>query len=327
MQNIVFLRASLTVLFVFVGQAKVNAQYLKVERPYQSAPTKLLKATEITVSNPHPKQGETIKVLVSTNSPEKADQIMSFSFNGKSFPLFEQQGLTEPEINRPSSLLSPNTKDEAAEQQPGTINKVGLLAIPADIQAGRYSITVEQIIKSITVLNGKFPVQRLSLPQSKDNFTMSAGEKKAIEEAKETVSSARLWKGPFIAPNKARVSAGFGLKRIVNGKLLKDYFHSGLDFAAPLGSPVHACAPGQVVLAAQGFRLHGNTICIDHGQGVVSFYIHLKKLSVNTGETVKQGQLIGAVGQTGRATGPHLHFSLYVNQIATNPIPWFKHAF
>ena len=77
---------------------------------------------------------------------------------------------------------------------------------------------------------------------------MSPGEKEAVDGAKKVLLSERLWHGKFSPPGKARRSAGFGLKRVVNGRLLKDYYHSGLDFAASLGSPVHACAAGKVIL-------------------------------------------------------------------------------
>jgi murein DD-endopeptidase MepM/ murein hydrolase activator NlpD len=82
-----------------------------------------------------------------------------------------------------------------------------------------------------------------------------------------------------------------------------------------------------VVLTGRGFKLHGNCVAVDHGQGVVSFYIHLKSISVQKGPHVKAGETLGKVGQTGRANGPHLHFSIYVNQVATNPTDWFDHAF
>jgi murein DD-endopeptidase MepM/ murein hydrolase activator NlpD len=73
--------------------------------------------------------------------------------------------------------------------------------------------------------------------------------------------------------------------------------------------------------------LHGNCVAVDHGQGVVSFYIHLRTIDVKRGETVAAGDKLGTVGQTGRANGPHLHFSIYVNKVATNPSDWFQRAF
>ncbi|HEY9869350.1 MAG TPA: M23 family metallopeptidase, partial [Candidatus Obscuribacterales bacterium] len=145
--------------------------------------------------------------------------------------------------------------------------------------------------------------------------------------AKATLSAERLWTGKFSAPVAARISARFGLRRMVNGKLLADYFHSGLDYAAPTGTPVKAPARGKVILAARGFRLHGNTVALDHGQGVVTFYLHLAKVLVKPGQVVKAGQVVGRVGQSGRASGPHLHFSLYVQEVAANPFYWYSRTF
>jgi murein DD-endopeptidase MepM/ murein hydrolase activator NlpD len=156
---------------------------------------------------------------------------------------------------------------------------------------------------------------------------MSPGEQEAVDAAKACLSPERMWQGSFTKPSQYRLSTLFGVKRAVNGRMLKDYFHSGLDFAAPAGAPVVATANGTVILAAQGWRLHGNCVALDHGQGVVSFYIHLKTLAVTKGQSVKAGDKIGTVGQTGRANGPHLHFSIYVNKVATNPLDWFTRTF
>ena len=114
---------------------------------------------------------------------------------------------------------------------------------------------------------------------------------------------------------------------VPNGKLLDDYFHAGMDFAAARGTPVKACADGKVLVAHTGWKLHGNTIVLDHGQGVVSIYIHMNSLNVKEGDEVKEGDKIGAVGSTGRASGPHLHFGLYVNNTAADPKYWFENVY
>jgi murein DD-endopeptidase MepM/ murein hydrolase activator NlpD len=170
-------------------------------------------------------------------------------------------------------------------------------------------------------------LQHLRLPPAKDNFDMSPGEKEAVEGAKQTLSPLRLWHGPFEKPSKARISTGFGLKRVVNGHMLKDYYHSGLDFAAGAGTPITAAADGTVVLTGHNFKLHGNCVGLDHGQGVITFYIHMRTIGVKKGDHVKAGDKLGTVGSTGRANGPHLHFSVYVNQVASNPNDWFLHSF
>ena len=170
-------------------------------------------------------------------------------------------------------------------------------------------------------------MQSIRLPKSKDNFDGSPGEVEATDKAKSTVSPHQYWQGKFLRPSTARQSSPFGLRRRVNGVLLSDYFHSGLDFAGAAGSPVLASQSGKVLIAHLGWKLHGNTICLDHGQGVVSFYIHLSRIYVKEGQIVRAGQKIGAIGSTGRASGPHLHFSIYANQNATNPLNWFRNNY
>jgi murein DD-endopeptidase MepM/ murein hydrolase activator NlpD len=252
----------------------------------------------ITLSNPAPRQGETIEVTCAASNVGKhldSETSQSLTFNRNTYRLFPAES--------------------------GGFRC--LIAMPADLIPGKYSIALGDEHCPITVKDAKYPVQRLSLPKTKDNFIMSPGEEKAVNTAKETLSNKRLWDGNFIKPCQAKISAVFGIRRIVNGKLLKDYYHSGVDFAGSLGQPVEACADGKVVLAHHNFKLHGNIIALDHGQGVVTIYIHLQKIMVKEGDYVKSGQQIGAVGATGRANGPHLHLSLYVNQVAANPLPWF----
>jgi murein DD-endopeptidase MepM/ murein hydrolase activator NlpD len=202
-----------------------------------------------------------------------------------------------------------------------------LIGVPADLSPGDYVVKAEGQEKTLKVLDSSFGVQVLRLPAGKDNFDSSPGEVEAVDAAKARLSPEQYWQGKFLRPSKARISSPFGLRRRVNGVLLKDYFHSGLDFAGSAGSPVLATQSGKVSLAHRGWKLHGNIVSIDHGQGVVSFYIHLSRIYVKEGELVKAGQKIGAVGATGRASGPHLHFSLYVNRDATNPMNWFSKSY
>ncbi len=272
----------------------------------------------IIVSDQTPSQGQTIEVTIERSadaaSTPPSGACPAVTLNGKVYKSF------------PFSITATPNADTANVSTSGQVCKA-LLAVPADLEPGKYPLGScdEEVVLSVEP--GRFPLQHISLPPAKDNFLMSPGEEKAIGAAKAALSDDRLWQGCFSPPSTARVSAGFGLKRMVNGRLLKDYFHSGIDYAAFLGAPVRACADGTVVLTGLGFRLHGNTIAIDHGQGVVSFYIHLQKILVKKGQLVKQGQQIATTGRSGRATGPHLHYSLYVNQVAANPNDWFKRSF
>ncbi len=212
-----------------------------------------------------------------------------------------------------------------------------LIAIPVDLNPGTYQLKLlpaqnagkedasQQV--PVKVVPGKFVLQRLSLSKKAAELTPNLGEEEAVDKAKAALSPARFWQGPFSLPVKARISTTFGAQRIVNGKKLSDYYHSGIDYAANMGQPVAACANGKVILVGRNFSLHGNIVAIDHGQGVVSFYLHLQKILVKDGQEVKQGEIIGKVGETGRANGPHLHFSLYVNQVSANPNDWYKQFF
>jgi murein DD-endopeptidase MepM/ murein hydrolase activator NlpD len=262
-----------------------------------------VKASDLAVTNASPKQGETIELSVTSTDAAPP----SVSFNGKSYKLFP--------------------KSEQSGQAESGNQYVALLGIPADIKPGKYKVLVGEEKLDLAVKAAKFPIQYLTLPKSKDNFLMSPGEEEGIAAAKSTLTDKRMWSGAFVAPSKYPTSSQFGMKRIVNGKLLDDYFHSGLDFRAPAGSPIVACAPGKVVLTGRNWRLHGNVVAVDHGQGVISIYIHMTKIGVKVGDQVEAGQKLGTVGATGRASGPHLHWSLYVNQVATNPKPWLVRTF
>jgi hypothetical protein len=113
---------------------------------------------------------------------------------------------------------------------------------------------------------------------------------------------------PFLWPVSGRVSGVYGSQRVLNGQPRRPHF--GVDVAAPEGTPIYAPDNAKVVLAHPAMVLTGNTMLLDHGLGVKSIYAHLLDMTVKVGDTVKRGQLIGHVGKTGRATGPHLHWGL-----------------
>lgn len=123
--------------------------------------------------------------------------------------------------------------------------------------------------------------------------------------------------GGFIWPVDGRISGRFGRQRVYNGKPGSP--HSGTDIAAPHGTPIKAPAAGVVVLAEPALYLTGGTVLIDHGHGVGSNFLHLSQLNVSVGQAVKQGDVIGQVGATGRATGPHLHWGLTWFQTRLDP--------
>ena len=123
---------------------------------------------------------------------------------------------------------------------------------------------------------------------------------------------------PFIWPVEGRISGRFGNQRVYNGT--PGTPHSGMDIAAPQGTPVKAPAAGIVTFAAPDLYLTGGTLLIDHGQGVSSNFLHLSRIDVKPGQYVQQGQIIGAVGATGRATGPHLHWGMNWFDVRIDPL-------
>jgi murein DD-endopeptidase MepM/ murein hydrolase activator NlpD len=131
----------------------------------------------------------------------------------------------------------------------------------------------------------------------------------------------RLWDGPFQIPREARTTSVFGAARVYNGEVRSR--HTGTDFAGAIGAPVAAAGRGVVALVAD-FYLAGKAVYIDHGGGLVTAYFHLSQSDVSQGDTVTAGQRIGAVGQSGRVTGPHLHWVARYGVISVDPMSLIK---
>ncbi len=143
-------------------------------------------------------------------------------------------------------------------------------------------------------------------------------ELEAIAAARSRASDSAGWRQQFIWPATGRISGIFGSQRIYAGE--PGAFHSGVDVAGPTGTPIVAPADGGVILAAQTpFSLEGNLLMIDHGMGLNSAFLHLSSIDVKDGDRVRQGQLIGRIGATGRVTGPHLHWSMKWHDARIDP--------
>ena len=141
----------------------------------------------------------------------------------------------------------------------------------------------------------------------------------AIWDARLRETGATGWRQDFIWPVKGRISGRFGAQRIYRGE--PGSYHSGIDIATGgSGTPYVAPADGVVVLAAEDFSLEGKLLIIDHGQGLNSAFLHSSRLYVSEGEKVRQGQHIGDIGASGRATGPHLHWSLKWRNSRLDPL-------
>ncbi len=174
----------------------------------------------------------------------------------------------------------------------------------------------------IEIISGKFKKERLKVPKQK--VTPSAEDRRRISyERKElkaiysTGHPTRLWRTDFQRPADSKITSPFGTRRLLNGKM-KSY-HSGVDFRAPVGTPVHAANAGIVRFAKELFY-SGNHLIVDHGMGMFTGYSHLSKFSVTPEQYVSKGQVIGLAGSTGRSNGPHLHWGAKINGITVNPL-------
>jgi hypothetical protein len=177
----------------------------------------------------------------------------------------------------------------------------------------------------VTIIKRAFGVQKLRMSKETSRLYTDPSveqEGKTIHAALAQVSDEQLWQGPFAWPVSGKVTTGFGLARTINGAI--QYRHRGLDISGAAGSPVFAPAAGIVRLVRQDFKLHGKTIVLDHGQGVGSIYLHLSEILVKEGQRVARGELIGRVGATGAATGPHLHWGTYVAGESVDPRFWIN---
>ena len=167
---------------------------------------------------------------------------------------------------------------------------------------------------TFTVAHAQYPQIKVELTVEKKFTEPSAGQQQQITESVKTkdeylnrVTADREWDGKFTAPAEAAISDVFGSQRIFNGKAQRP--HYGLDFRVPTGTPVRAMNRGTVLLA-RFLYFEGNCVVIDHGQGLLTLYLHLSQFKVKEGDSVKGGQEIGLSGGTGRATGPHLHVAV-----------------
>ncbi len=141
-------------------------------------------------------------------------------------------------------------------------------------------------------------------------------ERPILSAARKVFSNKKLASMNFIRPVDGVTTSPFGLKRFYNGEPRRP--HTGLDFAGDIGTPILAPADGKVILTGN-FFFNGNAVFIDHSQGLISVYIHMNEILVEEGQYVKQSDKIGTIGQTGRATGAHLHWGVYLNQTVVNP--------
>jgi murein DD-endopeptidase MepM/ murein hydrolase activator NlpD len=212
---------------------------------------------------------------------------------------------------------------------------VGLGGVSLDTPAGVYTLQLKgttiagkeiSFEKEITVHHAVYPsiavvvAKKFTEPDTQQVKEIDQG-KVIKEEAFSKVTAEREWSGDFHAPVEARISDVFGTQRKFNGKVLST--HQGLDFAVPTGTPISALNAGTVILA-RPLYFEGNCVVLDHGQGLLTLYLHLSEFKVKEGDRVESGQVIGLSGGTGRATGPHLHVAVRWQGVYLDPATLLK---
>ena len=197
--------------------------------------------------------------------------------------------------------------------------------IPIPLEFKKKKIEIKQgtiLLHSIKVLEKNYRESRITISNeeyvspSEKMLPRIREEYKLSQEAKNTVSLMKIKDWKMIKPVQGVMSSEFGVRRFINDEPRNR--HSGMDIAAPEGTEVKAPLSGEVIIAST-FFYKGNVIYINHGAGLVSSYSHLSKIEVKNGDKIKTGDVLGLVGQTGRVTGPHLHWEIYLLGIAINP--------
>ncbi|MGC1620954.1 MAG: M23 family metallopeptidase [Candidatus Acidiferrum sp.] len=216
------------------------------------------------------------------------------------------------------------------EGESGEDVRHALLGVDLQKPAGRYEFSIGGVTQSggrlacsamVEVEEGHFATENLTVKKQfvepdPAQLARAEAETKRLREIFDHVTPERLWDGPFREPlNGEFKGTNFGKRRVLNGHPGSP--HTGVDFPAPTGTPVHAAQNGRVVLA-EPLYFSGNTVIVDHGLGIYTFYGHFSEIDAKVGEEVKAGTILGKVGATGRVTGPHLHWGLTVERARVN---------
>lgn len=236
-------------------------------------------------------------------------------------------GLAVVPLNISSNKPKPTVYSNKVSRLVTADNQEWYALIPLGLsqQPGTYKIKVSEgnTTKEIgfVVKSKKYREQRLTITNKRKVNPYAKDMDRIVAERKLIKAAKRHWQETtpdtdFLLPTEGRYSSEFGLKRFFNDQPRNP--HRGLDVAAAEGTAIHAAADG-VVTEAHDFFFSGNVVFIDHGYGLTTMYAHMSRIDVKPGQTVKKGEVIGAVGETGRVTGPHLHWSVYLNSVAIDP--------
>jgi murein DD-endopeptidase MepM/ murein hydrolase activator NlpD len=201
-----------------------------------------------------------------------------------------------------------------------------IVGLPLTVKPGPAQITRRDAsgnrTLNFTVGNKKYPEQRITLKNTRQVNPNPADLKRIDAELAEQLRAYRSFSPGTPSnllldkPVNGPLSSRFGVRRFFNGEERNP--HSGLDFAVPAGTPIKTPAAGKVILVGNYF-FNGNTVFVDHGQGFISMFCHMSKIDVKVGQTLARGGVVGRVGSTGRATGPHMHWNISLNDARVDP--------
>jgi len=226
------------------------------------------------------------------------DHIITFSFDSSNKTWFALAGIS-------------------LETAPGSY----VLELAGERWASKTADSRLNFTRKFAIARAKYPKVELTVESkftepSPEQLQQISEDKKIKQDYLNRVTPDREWSGKFTPPANAAISDVFGTQRVFNGKTQSS--HLGLDFRVPSGTPVDAMNSGTVLLA-RPLYFEGNCVVLDHGQGLLSIYMHLSEIKVKEGDPVKRGQEVGLSGGTGRATGPHLHVAIRWQGIYLDP--------
>src|SRR5467141_3160838 len=306
------LTTAICVLFLAIAPAiaQKSRVHHRIAEPIAIAPSIYDCGHSVTLhlSAPDPTQGSLL--LLELRSATQAIPEIKATWDNREIPFWQEPKTDEksPDVWRPLLGVDLELKPET---------------YPLALTAKTESAEAIPCSATIDVKEGKFATENLKVAPNfvepnPEQLARAEAERQRLRAIFATIRPQRLWDGTFHYPLTGVTTGGnFGKRRILNGKAGSP--HGGVDFPAPAGTPVYAAQRGRVVLA-EPLYFSGNTVVLDHGLGLYTFYAHFESISVQPGDLVGTGALLGRVGATGRVTGPHLPWGATVNRARTNPL-------
>jgi len=255
-------------------------------------------ALDIRVEPEKPVPGEVLRIeLKGLDNPRRAD----CRLDGRSYPFYPTG------IGALRALIGLTAREDPGEK---------LLRVTVS----RFLLPDAVMDIPVEVRKRRFTHQKIRLSQKKASLPSTPAARSGTRRIRAALgrdSAVQRWEGAFLRPSEGRRTSQYGHSRTINDGMVWSW-HKGIDLAAPRGTPVHA-PNGGVVRITRLFPIQGRTVVLDHGQGLMSVFYHLRAFQVSEGDSVAQGDLLGEIGTTGFSTGPHLHWGTYLHGAPVDP--------